>query len=250
MTPNHDTGDFSNINGDDEKVFVTKDGGSRIDTSKSAAEVDIQDGELRPASTEHSEDGFGEKNVPVETAADLVTQVIHLEDDPTESCLTFRTFFLGSGLSIFASVLQEIFYFKPQTIFVSLVFLTVIAYVLGDAMAAAIPRKGVLRYLNPHEFKRKEHAAITIMASAAAVSALATEALAAQELFYGGYPSKAAGIFIVLSSQMLGFGVAGLLRDIIVYPVKMLWPMVRLHNADACVTLMLMTFRHCLSLHS
>jgi hypothetical protein len=122
-------------------------------------------------------------------------------------------------------VLQEIFYFKPQTIFVSLVFLTVIAYVLGDAMAAAIPRKGWLRHLNPHEFNRKEHAAITIMASAAAVSALATEALSAQELFYGGYPSKAAGIFIVLSSQLLGFGVAGLLRDVIVHPVKMLWPM-------------------------
>jgi hypothetical protein len=98
---------------------------------------------------------------------------------------------LGIGLSIFASVLQEIFYFKPQTIFVSLVFLTVIAYVLGDAMAAAIPRKGWLIYLNPHDFNRKEHAAITIMASASAVCALATEALTdilvrlpASSLFY------------------------------------------------------------------
>lgn len=232
MTPNHDIDDFSNANRDNEKVFVSKDGESKIDTSKTAYEVDVQDGELqlRPASTEHSEDGFGDKNAnaPVDTAEDLVTKVIHLEDDPNEASLTFRTFFLGSGLSIFASVLQEIFYFKPQTIFVSLVFLTVIAYVLGDAMAAAIPRKGVLRYLNPHEFTRKEHAAITIMASSAAMSALATEALSAQELFYGGYPSKAAGIFIVLSSQLLGFGVAGLLRDVIVHPVKMLWPMVRI----------------------
>lgn len=120
--------------------------------------------------------------------------------------------YLGTGLSIFSAVLQEIFYFKPQTIFVSLVFLTVIAYVLGDLMAIAIPRKGFLRYLNPGPFNQKEHAAITIMASAAAQSALSTEALAAQELFYGGYPSKAAGIFITLSSQLIGFGVAGLLR--------------------------------------
>ncbi|KAG9523020.1 OPT superfamily oligopeptide transporter, partial [Aureobasidium melanogenum] len=159
------------------------------------------------------------------TAENIVDQILDTEDDPSEKALTFRTWFLGIGLSIFASVLQEIFYFKPQTIFVSLVFLTVVAYVLGDAMAYAIPRKGWLRYLNPHEFNRKEHAAITIMASAAAVSALATEALAAQALFYGGYPSKAAGIFIVLSSQLLGFGVAGMLRDILVYPSKMLWPM-------------------------
>ncbi|THW83937.1 OPT superfamily oligopeptide transporter [Aureobasidium pullulans] len=163
--------------------------------------------------------------VVLETAEDLVTQILDTEDDPFEESLTFRTWFLGIGLSIFASVLQEIFYFKPQTIFVSLVFLTVIAYVLGDAMAFAIPRRGWLRYLNPHEFNQKEHAAITIMASAAAVSALATEALAAQALFYGGYPSVGAGIFIVLSSQLLGFGVAGMLRDILVYPTKMLWPM-------------------------
>ncbi|CAK1365402.1 unnamed protein product [Cercospora beticola] len=161
----------------------------------------------------------------VESAADLSTKIVDMEDDPTEPVMTFRTFFLGSGLAIFASVLQEIFYFKPQTIFVSLVFITVIAYVLGDFMAIAIPRWGVLRYLNPHAFTKKEHAAITIMASAAAVSALATEALAAQELFYGGYPSKGAGIFIVLSSQILGFGVAGMMRRIQVNATKMIWPM-------------------------
>ncbi|KAI5237529.1 OPT superfamily oligopeptide transporter [Aureobasidium subglaciale] len=167
---------------------------------------------------------LGGEVVVLETAEDLVAQVLDTDDDPNEEPLTFRTWFLGVGISIFASVLQEIFYFKPQTIFVSLVFLTVIAYVLGDIMAL-IPRKGWLRYLNPHGFNQKEHAAITIMASAAAVSALATEALAAQALFYGGYPSVGAGIFIVLSSQLLGFGVAGMLRGILVYPTKMLWPM-------------------------
>ncbi|KAH0016956.1 hypothetical protein KCU80_g18431, partial [Aureobasidium melanogenum] len=87
----------------------------------------------------------------LDTAGDIVDQILDTEDDPTEKALTFRTWFLGIGLSIFASVLQEIFYFKPQTIFVSLVFLTVIAYVLGDAMAYAIPRRGWFRYLNPHE---------------------------------------------------------------------------------------------------
>ncbi len=36
----------------------------------------------------------------------------------------------------------EIFYFKPQVIYVSLVFLTVIAYAFGEFMAAVIPRRG------------------------------------------------------------------------------------------------------------
>ncbi|KAL1979303.1 hypothetical protein VTN96DRAFT_6223 [Rasamsonia emersonii] len=93
-------------------------------------------------------------------------------------------------------------------------------------MAYAIPRRGWIgRLLNPGPFNAKEHAAIALMASAASQSALATEALAVQQLYYGGYPSHAAGVFITLSSQLIGYGIAGLLRDIIVRPTKMLWPM-------------------------
>lgn len=62
------------------------------------------------------------------------------------------------------------------------------------------------------------------MASAAAQAATSTQALAAQQLFYGGYPSRAAGIFITFSTQLIGFGIAGLLRDVLVYPTRMLWP--------------------------
>ncbi|OQO11666.1 hypothetical protein B0A48_03393 [Cryoendolithus antarcticus] len=172
----------------------------------------------------YADDEEGHFTKPVETAQDLTTQVLHVDDDPSLSPYTFRVFFLGTGLSIFGSVLQEIFYFKPQTIFVSVVFLTVIAYVLGEFMAFAIPSKGFFRHLNPGPFNQKEHAAIAIMASAAAQTATSTEALAAQQLFYGGYPSKTAGIFVTLSSQLIGFGIAGLLRDVLIYPTKMLWP--------------------------
>ncbi|SMR54540.1 unnamed protein product [Zymoseptoria tritici ST99CH_1A5] len=160
----------------------------------------------------------------VETAVDLTTKIIAAEDDPDEASFTFRVALLGSGLSIFGSTLQEIFSFKPQSVGVSLVFLTVIAFVLGDFMAFAIPRWGFLRYLNPHPFTKKEHASIAIMASAASVSALATESLAVQDLFYGGYPSKGAGIFVVLSSQIIGFGVAGMMRGTQVHPTRMIWP--------------------------
>ncbi|KAG4420066.1 hypothetical protein IFR04_006825 [Cadophora malorum] len=145
----------------------------------------------------------------VDDAEGLVTRVIDVEDDPTLNPWTFRTFFLGLGLSCFGSVLQEIFYFKPQTIYVSVVFLT----------------GSIGRFLNPGPFNMKEHASITLMASAASQSALATEALAAQDLFYGGYPNKAAGIFVVITAQLIGFGLAGLLRHILVYPTHMLWPM-------------------------
>jgi OPT family oligopeptide transporter len=134
-------------------------------------------------------------------------------------------YFPGIGLSTFASVLQEIYYFKPQVIYVSVVFLTVIAYVLGNALAFIIPRRGAIgRWLNPGPFNSKEHAAIVIMSSAAATAAVATEILAAQKLYYDMDPSPGAAIFLVISSQLLGYGIAGLLRETLVRPTKMLWP--------------------------
>lgn len=37
------------------------------------------------------------------TARDLVTEVLRVEDDPTQNPWTFRTWFIGIGLSIFAA---------------------------------------------------------------------------------------------------------------------------------------------------
>ena len=58
------------------------------------------------------------------------------------------------------------------------------------------------------------------MASAAATNAVSTEILAAQRLYYNMDPSPAAAAFLVISSQLLGFGIAGLLRSILVQPTR------------------------------
>jgi len=167
----------------------------------------------------------------IETAEQLVTQVISLDDDPSLSPWTFRVLILGTGLSAFGGVLAEIYYFKPQTVLVSTMFLAIIGYVLGLFMEFVIPRKISLfgrsmsfYYLNPGPFNKKELAFILIMASAAATSALATETLAVQRLFYNITPNPAASIFLLFSSQFIGYGIAGVMRSILLYPAKMLYP--------------------------
>ncbi|KAM0469059.1 hypothetical protein ACHAP7_010270 [Fusarium lateritium] len=162
---------------------------------------------------------------PLETAEDIVTHVIQVDDDPTMNPWTVRMFIVGIGLSAFGGVLQEIMYFKPQVVYVSVMFLTVLAETLGTGLSHIIPRKGAIgRFLNPHPWNRKEHTAAVLMASAASVSALSTEALSVQKLWYGGYPNQAAGIFITLSSQLIGYGIAGMMRPVLLYPTKMLYP--------------------------
>jgi hypothetical protein len=52
----------------------------------------------------------------------------------------------------------------------------------------------------------------------------AMQILAVQKLFYNMNPHPVIGILLVISTQMLGYGVAGLLRSTLVYPSKMLYP--------------------------
>jgi hypothetical protein len=95
-----------------------------------------------------------------------------------------------------------------------------VSYVLALALQC-IPRKSFIgRWLNPHPFNSKEHAAILIMSTTAAHSARAIEVLAVQKLWYDKLPSPAVCIFLIFSSQTLGYGVSGVMRKILVYPTK------------------------------
>lgn len=67
--------------------------------SKHGGFVDIDEGttETPPDYENDAGDGFAKVTGPVETAKDLVTQVIHVDDDPSLSPYTFRLFFLGNS---------------------------------------------------------------------------------------------------------------------------------------------------------
>ena len=108
---------------------------------------------------------------------------------------------------------------------VSVIFLTVLSYIAGHTLSIIIPTAGFIgRWLNPHSFNAKEHLAIVVMASSASGAAFATEVLATQKLYYNVVPSPVVAILLLLSSQLLGYGMAGVLRKSLVYPTKLLWP--------------------------
>ncbi|KAG1862488.1 OPT oligopeptide transporter protein-domain-containing protein [Suillus subalutaceus] len=163
---------------------------------------------------------------------DIATHIISVDDDSSLNPWTFvhSLSVLASqplaeySVSFFEFVFTEIYYFKPQTVLVSLMFLAVVSYILGVFMETVIPRRGLLRYLNPGPFNKKENAFVVIMASASANSALGTEVLAVQRLYYNITPNAGASVFLLFSSQLLGYGIGGMMRSILLYPSKMLYP--------------------------
>ena len=97
-------------------------------------------------------------------------------------------------------------------------------------MEAVVPRFGWFRYLNPVRiiyscsytrhidsalkgpFNKKENAFIIVMASSAANVAMATEVFAARALFYNILPKGLPPMFLLTATQLLGYGIAGLMR--------------------------------------
>lgn len=62
------------------------------------------------------------------------------------------------------------------------------------------------------------------MANSASVSALGIQLLAVERLYYDATLNGGISIFLLLSSQFLGYGIAGLMRRSLVYPKNMMWP--------------------------
>ncbi|KAJ7574141.1 OPT oligopeptide transporter [Mycena floridula] len=205
----------------DEKLSEEKPDGA-IDIN----DVDVGDVFAQgPRLIDLGEDG---KERPIDTDFDYATRLISLDDDPTLPIYTFRLWFLSLGLSCFGAVLGQIFYFRPQTIDVSALFLQIISYIMGRVMEEIIPGPSPLariktkdnrfwRFMNGAPFNMKEHVAITIMASTASSSALAISIFATQDLYYNVRPNAAVGIFTLIASQLIGYGLAG-------YPTFAVYP--------------------------
>lgn len=90
--------------------------------------------------------------------------------------------------------------------------------------------------LNPGRFNVKEHVLITVMANAAATSFDAIDIIVVQKIYYGQDWGFGGGILLVLTTSLLGFGFAGILRRFLVRPSAMVWP-INLVNATLFHTL-------------
>ncbi|KAI0730217.1 OPT oligopeptide transporter [Fomitopsis betulina] len=168
----------------------------------------------------------------LETADDFAKRLISLDDDPTMPIHTFRMWFTGIGLAVFASVLGMLFQFRPQVLTVSPLFLQLIAYMLGRLFEVIIPGPGsrfhtggpIWNWLNPGPFNLKEHVAAQIMSNTASNAATACFVFASDDLFYGITINPGNAIFTLLASQLIGYGFAGMFRSFLVYPTVMLYP--------------------------
>lgn len=82
----------------------------------------------------------------------------------------------------------------------------------GKGVRRGVGVKRVKLKLNPGPFNVKEHAIIVVMASVSFSVAYATDIILAQKVFYKQDFGLLWQLLLVVSTQSLGYGIAGMMR--------------------------------------
>ncbi|KAI1353042.1 OPT oligopeptide transporter protein-domain-containing protein [Xylaria sp. FL0043] len=153
-------------------------------------------------------------------------------------CSTIRAWTIGLSLTFVGAALNTLFSLRAPSIGIGPLIAQIVAWVMGRVWERVVPEKqvtlfGVTCDLNPGPFNIKEHSIIVVMASVSFSVAYATDIILAQLVFYKQNFGILFQLLLVISTQSLGYGIAGIMRKFLVYPASMIWP-----NTLAAIALM------------
>ncbi|KAG0302647.1 hypothetical protein BGZ98_007336 [Dissophora globulifera] len=166
-----------------------------------------------------------EDNSPIEE----VRVTIPNTDDPTMPYNTFRMWTLGLFWTCVISFVNQFFYLRQTSISIGYSVVALLSLPMGHFMARVLPTHRFNLFgweftLNPGPFSIKEHVLIGTMAAVNTGTAYAVDIVILQKVFYNAQKPFVAGMFLVLTTQVTGFALAGAIRRFLVRPAHMIWP--------------------------
>ncbi|AET00815.2 oligopeptide transporter OPT family protein [Medicago truncatula] len=160
-----------------------------------------------------------------------VRLTVSTTDDPTQPALTFRTWIIGLACCIVLAFVNQFFGYRTNPLTITAVSAQIVSLPIGKLMAATLPttiyKVPFTKWsftLNPGPFNLKEHALITIFASAGAGGVYAIYIVDVVKAFYHRSINPIAAFLLAITTQMLGYGWAGIFRRFLVDSPYMWWP--------------------------
>ncbi|KAL9242768.1 hypothetical protein vseg_016735 [Gypsophila vaccaria] len=160
-----------------------------------------------------------------------VRLTVPITDDPTIAALTFRTWVLGLSSCILIAFVNKYYGFRDTPITVSSLVAQIATLPVGRLMAATLPTRYYTvpftkwRFtLNPGPFNLKEHVLITVFAGASGGGVYASHIIISVKALYKRKISVVAALLLSQTTQLLGYGWAGIFRKYLVDSPYMWWP--------------------------
>lgn len=153
-------------------------------------------------------------------------------DDPDTPCETFRVYVIGIIWVVLGTIINQFFVERQPSISLGSTVVQLLVYPSGKLLETILPAKTfkIWRWninLNPGPWSHKEQMLATLCYSVSGGAVYATYFINLQKLdrFYANPSFKIGAQFLmVLSSNFLGFGFAGIFRKYVVYPVSAIFP--------------------------
>ncbi|KAJ3486237.1 hypothetical protein NLI96_g4363 [Meripilus lineatus] len=199
---------------------------SGFSTRSSDIDTDSQDGSQYKDEPHLKE---ADEEIDEESPYAEVRAAISNKDDPNMPVNTFRMWFMGGVFAVLMSGINHLMGFRWPSVGISAIVVQLLALPFGRGLEYLLPRRkfttfGYTWSFNPGPFNIKEHTVITVMANLLYSDAYCTAITATQEIFYGQQLSYKYKITLILSTQLLGYSYAGLVRQYLVWPSSMIWP--------------------------
>ncbi|USW52222.1 Putative oligopeptide transporter, OPT superfamily [Septoria linicola] len=162
-----------------------------------------------------------------------VRAVVNNTDDVKIPSSTIRSWIIGLGFVCVVAFMNQLFSVRQPSISVQSEVVQLLSYPVGKAWEKFLPDIGfnlfgVRHSLNPGPFSKKEHMLITIMATVGSTLPSSRYIISTQFLEkYFNQPYSGSFLYQVLmalSTDLMGYGLAGFMRKILVYPAYCLYP--------------------------
>ncbi|KAH7910430.1 OPT oligopeptide transporter [Hygrophoropsis aurantiaca] len=147
-------------------------------------------------------------------------------DDPSIPVGTLRAWVMGLIWAIVVPGLNQFFFFRYPSVTITGIVAQLLSFPMGRAWARFLPDVKVFGIaINPGPFSIKEHVLVTIMATVGYQSAYATDIIAVQRVYYNQVFNFSYQWMMVMSTQLIGFSLGGVMRRFLVQPPSMIWPL-------------------------
>lgn len=153
-------------------------------------------------------------------------------DNPDAPSLTIRAYFLGLAWMCISTVVNTFFTPRQPGISLGTTLIQLLIYPCGRFLEKILPDwgitvRGTRHSLNPGRWSYKEQMLATIIVNIAnGPGYIMNTYLVLKMPAFFGFPWVTFGfeMLLALSTQLLGLGYAGVLRRVVVYNIKSIWP--------------------------
>ncbi|KAK3193888.1 hypothetical protein Dsin_025198 [Dipteronia sinensis] len=170
-----------------------------------------------------------------ESPIEQVRLTVPITDDPTLPTLTFRTWVLGPLICAILAFAFQFSIYRQNLFTIPNICVQILIAILGKSMAGTLPSKLVKVpgtswsfSMNPGPFNIKEHVLLSILATTGSDGAFNIATLAVRKLYYHKYVNFWPGLLMIMTTQLLGYGFAGIFMKFLVYNPYMWYPFILL----------------------